>query len=130
MEEGFIEPADRSGGGFYLFSPETADSVFFINKLRDAGFALKQIKALYLARKNGTTGHEASTRVLALLMEQKLAIEKKIKEYQELEAEIKDALELVSQCQGCRHAPTRKICSNCSVLTSRNKLPLPCQAII
>ena len=130
MEEGFIEPATRSAGGFYLFFPQAADTVFFVQKLRDAGFALKQIRALYEARKNGATGDEASSRVLALLEEQKRAVEKKIADYQKLEVEIREAMDLVSRCQGCERAPNRETCRKCSVVTSREKLPLPCQAII
>ncbi|MBS0014069.1 MAG: MerR family DNA-binding protein, partial [Desulfobacterales bacterium] len=104
--------------------------VFFVQKLRDAGFALKQIRALYEARKNGATGHEASRRVLALLEEQKRAVETKIADYQKLEVEISEAMDLVSRCQGCEREPTRETCRKCSVVTSREKLPLPCQAII
>ena len=130
MEEGFIEPAARSAGGFYLFYPGTADTVFFVQKLRNAGFALKEIKALYDARKNGATGHEASSRVLAILKEQKRVVEQKIAAYQKLDTEIQEALDLVRNCQECPRVPTRETCRKCSVLASRKKLPLPVQAII
>ncbi len=130
MEQGFIAAADRSPGGFYLFAPEAADTVFYVQKLKDAGLALKDIKSVYRARRNGESGDEAYPEVLAHLERQKAVIEKKIADYRKLQAELEDAIDLVGRCEGCRLQPTRENCKNCSVVTSRKKIPLPFQAIL
>ena len=130
MEEGFIEAADRSPGGFYLFPPEAAETVFFVQQLKDAGLSLKDIKAIYEARQHGETGDAAYPRVLAHLEAQKERVARKIADYERLKAEIEDAMELVRECEGCPLTPNRENCKACPVVTSRKKLPLPFQAIL
>lgn len=130
MEEGFIEAAARSTGGFYLFSPETGDTVFFIQKLKGAGLSLKEIKAIYTARKTGRTGEEASKKVLEHLKNQKAAVEQKIKDYQRLNAELDEAIEMVAQCRGCTAQPSRERCESCAVVRRRKTIPLPVRAIL
>jgi MerR family Zn(II)-responsive transcriptional regulator of zntA len=130
MEEGFIEPAARSAGGFYLFSPEAAETVFFISKLRQTGLSLKEIQKIYNARRSGQTGEEASSAVLEHLLTQRDAVIRKIKDYQKLKSELDAAVELVSLCRGCTNKPTREKCRSCKVLKNQKKLPLPVQAIL
>lgn len=130
MEEGFIEAAGRSTGGFYLFAPETGDTVFFIRKLKDAGLSLREIKSIYTARKNGRTGEEASQKVLEHLKRQKAAVEQKMEDYQRLNAELDEAMKLVAQCRGCTAQPSREKCESCSVVRRQKTIPLPIRAIL
>ena len=130
LEKGFIHPADRSPGGFYLFSPEAADTVFYIQKLKDAGLSLKDIEHIYRSRGQSETGAEASTTVVHYLRQEKTLLEQKIRDYQKLHSEIEAAIELATKCHECAHRPTRETCLACPVLTSRDTLPLPIQAII
>lgn len=129
MEEGFIEAADRSPGGFYLFTPETAETVFYVQKLKNAGLALKDIKSIYEARRTGQTGEEASSLVIEYLEKQKVLVAQKIADYQRLNTEIEAAIEIASKCRGCSTRPTRKNCKDCKVLNGMKKFPLPLQAI-
>jgi len=117
-------------GGFYLFTPGAADTVFWVQKLKDAGLALKDIKSIYLARRSGLTGHEASREVLRQLEQQKAIVEQKIADYQALNIEMEDAIDMVAQCEGCGRKPTRNNCAACSKITSRKKIPLPVKAIL
>lgn len=130
LDEGFIEAAGRSPGGFYLFTPDAANTVFWVQKLKDAGLALKDIKSIYLARRRGFTGHEASRQVLRHLEQQKAIIEQKIADYQALKIEMEDAIEMAAECEGCGRKPSRNNCATCSKMTSRKKIPLPVKAIL
>jgi len=130
LERGFIHAADRSSGGFYLFTLDAADTVFYIQKLKDAGFALKDIESIYLARKQGKTGEEASSQVVEHLQREKQAVEQKIRDYQRLKSELEEAIELAEQCRGCSFSPTRENCLSCEVFSGRQSLPLPIQAIL
>jgi len=112
-----------------LFKPEAAETVFFVQKLKDAGLALKDIKKIYQARRDGETGDKAYPEVLKLLETQKSLMEQKIVDYQRLKNEIEESIELVRQCDGCRIKPCRQNCETCEVVTSRKKLPLPLKAI-
>ncbi len=129
MEERFIEAAERSPGGFYLFTPETADTVFYIQKLKNAGLALKDIKAVYLARHTGQSGEEASARVVALLESQKTVVAQKLADYDRLKSEIDAAIQIASQCRGCEVKPSRENCEACRVVRRLDKMPLPLRAI-
>lgn len=129
MEEGFIAPAARSPGGFYLFSSETADTVFYIQKLKNAGLALKDIKAMYRARHSGQPGDEASARVLGHLEAQRALIDQKIADYRHLKAEIEAALEIAGRCRGCSVVPSQENCGDCRVVRRLERLPLPLRAI-
>ncbi len=130
LEEGFIQATGRSPGGFYLFEPEVAETVFFIRKLKEAGLALKEIKKIYRARHDGETGNEAYPKVLQHLEEQRAAVEQKIADYTRLKNEIEDAVKLVRKCEGCFIKPSRQNCEACSVVKSAKKIPLPVRAIL
>ncbi len=130
MDEGFIEAADRSPGGFYLFEPEAAETVFYIQKLKDAGLALKDIKAVYRARHDSETGHEGHSKVIDQLEAQKALLEKKISDYRFLKSEIEAAIDIAARCEGCMKAPTRENCESCRVVRSSRKIPLPTRAIL
>ncbi len=129
MDEGFIDAIARTPGGFYLFAPETADTVFYIQKLKNAGLPLKDIKSIYQARRCGQSGDEASARVRGHLEAQKALLEQKIADYQQLKTEIETAIEIAAQCRGCDILPSRENCVNCRVVKRLEKLPLPLQAI-
>ena len=130
LEKGFIQAADRSSGGFYLFTPDAAETVFYIQKLKNAGLALQDIEKLYQARAQGATGDQASVRVVDYLQEEKALLEQKIRDYQQLHSEIQAAIQLAQQCHGCTLQPTRETCMACGVLAERERLPLPIQAIL
>lgn len=130
MERGFIQAADRSPGGFYLFTPDAAETVFYIQKLKDAGLALADIEAVYRARHQGHTGDEASSQVVQHLRQEKELLEQRIRDYEKLKAEVEEAIRLASQCFGCRFKPSREACLSCEVLAARERLPLPIKAIL
>lgn len=130
LEKGFIQAADRSPGGFFLFAPQAVDTVFYIHKLKEAGLPLKDIEPLYRARAQGVTGAEASSVVVDSLHQEKTLLEHKIRDYQTLLREIESAIALAAQCHTCQLRPSRETCLACPVLASQNALPLPLQAIL
>jgi len=130
LEEGFIEYADRSDGGFYLFEPHVVAKVSFIKKLKDLGLSLKEIKALYQIRQEKNTGDEAYKLVLERLTKQHELTEKKMNEYLQLKEEIEDAMKLVKECTGCRKKPNRDNCIACEVVKKWDLLPSPFGAIL
>ncbi|MFO7801463.1 MAG: MerR family transcriptional regulator [Desulfovermiculus sp.] len=130
LEKGFIHAADRSSGGFYLFTPDAVDTVFYIHKLKEAGLSLKDIEKIYQARAKGSTGDQASTQVVEYLDQEKEILEQKIRDYQRLHFEIEAAIDLARQCHGCSLRPSRETCLACKVISGRDRLPLPIQAIL
>ncbi len=130
LEKGFIQAADRSPGGFYLFTPDAVDTVFYIQKLKNTGLSLKDIEKIYQARAQGTTGDRASAQVVEYLRQEKELLEQKNRDYQKLHSEIEAAIDLARQCHGCSLRPARETCLACTVISGRNRLPIPIQAIL
>lgn len=130
LERGLIREADRSPGGFYLFTPDAAETVFYIQKLKDVGLALRDIEDVYRARHRGPTGDRAASEVEEHLRREKELLEQRIRDNQRLKTEIEEAIELVAQCRGCEMRPSRETCLSCGVLADRERLPLPIQAIL
>ena len=130
LEKGFIQASDRSPGGFYLFSPEAADTVFYIQKLKSAGLALTEIEKIYQARAQGPTGDQASMLVVEYLRQERDLLDQKIRDYHKLKSEIQEAINLAEKCHGCSLRPSRETCLKCTVIAERDKLPLPIQAIL
>jgi MerR family transcriptional regulator, Zn(II)-responsive regulator of zntA len=130
MEKDFIHAVNRSPGGFYLFTAEAVDTVFYIRKLKSAGMALKDIERIFQARAQGVNGDQASTRVVEYLFQEKEILEQKIRDYQKLKSEIEEAIDLARQCHGCSLRPDRQTCLACDVLAGKDRLPLPILAIL
>lgn len=130
LEEGFIEAADRSPGGFYLFNAEAVDKVRLIQKLKDLGLPLKEIRSLYNIRREQPTGNQAYPLVLKKLNRERELTVKKIADYRNLLQELDEAIRLVAECEGCRKRPTRENCLACEVTRKRDRIPLPFGAIL
>lgn len=130
LEQGFIEVSQRSPGGFYLFNTSEVDKVRFIQSLKELGLPLKEIKALYMVRKEKKRGHDAYPLVLERLRNHKKSVEKKIAEYSRLKRELDEAIVLVSECHGCEKEPTRENCLACEIVKKRSSIPLPFGAIL
>lgn len=130
LEQGFIEASERSPGGFYLFDSNAVDKVRFVQRLKELGLPLKEIKALYKIRKEKKRGDDAYPLVLERLVKHRTLVERKISEYSELRKELDEAIVLVSECEGCEKRPTRENCAACEVLKKRSTIPVPFGAIM
>ncbi len=130
LEKGFIQAAERSPGGFYLFHPQAVETVHLIQMLAGLGMSLAEIKELFQIRRQEPTGDRAYPQVLARLRRQLELTEKRIQEYARLKEEIQRACRLVERCRGCDKKPNRENCSSCPVAGEFDPLPLPFGAIL
>ncbi|NOY53108.1 MAG: MerR family transcriptional regulator [Deltaproteobacteria bacterium] len=130
LEEGFIEAGNRSPGGFYLFNADVVEKVLFIQKLKKLGLPLKEIKSLYSIRREQKTGAQACLLVRGKLQRGRERTTAKIVDYRNLLKELDEAIELVSECEGCRKRPAKENCLACEVVKKRDHIPLPFGAIL
>ena len=130
LEKEFIQAAERSPGGFYLFHPQAVETVRLIQMLAGLGMPLKEIKELFQIRRREETGDQAYSQVLERLRHQLRLTEKRIQEYARLKDEIQRACQLVERCRGCDKKPNRENCSACPVTSEFDPLPLPFEAIL
>lgn len=129
-ELGFISPADRSKGGFRYYEKEDLDRVKIIKQLQSMDYPLSKIKEFFSIRGNSETGNEAASQVLNNMEEQIEELEMKIKQYKELKEELEKAKVIVTNCLGCSNKPEKEKCTNCSVITRNEVLPLPIKVIL
>ncbi len=113
-EQGMLMPF-RTVKGTRLYSDDDIARLRVIQHLVRLDVPLRTVHELASARPDSRSGDEASHRVVALLNELRLDVEKKKRECEEAQQQISAALQLVEQCFGCRNKPTFQDCKDCSV---------------
>ena len=129
LQEDLISAAERSPGGFYLFSQNAVNKVSYICHLRELGLSLGNIKQLIRIRRESVDGRTASRLLRERLEAQLQFTGKKIEEFVELKHEIAETIRVLEKCADCQSQPRRSICSACSVLQDVDKLPSPMKAV-
>lgn len=129
-EIGLISPCKRSKGGFRLYDKFAVQRAIFIHQLRLLGFPLKKISHLIFLRNRKKTGGETSLVVLDELEKFLKEVKEHLRQYNELEREIKATIKFVNECRNCSLETNRVNCSQCDVVIHKKKIPLPLKAIL
>lgn len=127
---GLITAADRTKGGFRLYSEEELQKVQFIKKLQLLDFPLCEIKKLIQSRRQATSGAETFSPIADLLVRQLKETERRISVYQELQQGIRQTMEILKFCAECPLRPTREVCEKCPVICGLEEVPLPMRVLI
>jgi MerR family copper efflux transcriptional regulator len=100
-EQGLLQPATRSRGGFRLYEPRTVDRVRWIDLLHGLGFSLHEMRELLQA----WWGAEAGTKAMGQLrdlFERKLEETRSaIRQHEQLEQELLTGLAYLQTCRSC-----------------------------
>ena len=129
LQQDLIDAAERSPGGFYLFSDSAVDKVRYICHLRELGLSLRNIKDLIRIRRESGEGGQASLLLRTRLQEQLAFTEKKIQEFTDLKGEIAATIRVLKRCAECKSEPRRAVCEKCGVLSDGGALPAPMKAV-
>jgi MerR family mercuric resistance operon transcriptional regulator len=99
---GLLEPEDRSGGNYRLYTDESLRRLKFIRAAQAIGFTLDDVKAL-LATKDGET--PSCPDVQVLIQERLSNIEDRLKDLRHVQRVLKSALQkcIETQQAGCCH---------------------------
>ena len=83
-ELGLIEPEERIGGGFRLYSDAQLRRLKIIQSLKELGFDLERIRDLFLLKTQRATGGELATSLIEHLQCQQEEIGARILHYQKM----------------------------------------------
>ena len=126
-EQGLIEPAQRSQGGYRLYSPQTLTRLQWIEQLQDMGFSIKDIQDFITQL--SSMQHPPSKMVhLSQFYSQCLKdTQEEIRRLQEREKNLMASIAMLSSCQTCTSISDHTVCGTCIETTKKqqNRLKIP-----
>jgi DNA-binding transcriptional MerR regulator len=123
-EAGLLQPVQRTEGGHRLFPESELEKLRLVGDLREAGFALDEIRELCALKRQAPTGGEASRRMVARLDQQIDAMTGRIGLLERLKQELEQARRVLERCAGCQdpaHFPDS--CGECRVMKRGDEVP-------
>ena len=121
-EEAGILKVTRTDGGHRIFARGELDKLRLAVDLREAGFSLHDIRALFELKGTCATATEASQRVSEALGSQMADMQRKIALLRKLRDELASTTEVLKECRTCSSGGFPSGCSNCDVM-ARTDLP-------
>ena len=116
-EMGLLIPASRSQGGFRYYRRSDLNRLGMIHDLQSLGLALERIRELMATREAGGSRKEYLAKVRVALGEQDRLLVARIEELQAQRLNLAAALNKLSACEVCRHAPStdNNFCEPCQM---------------
>ena len=122
-ELGLVTPADRTKGGFRLYSDDATRHVRYVQYLRELGIALPQIQSLVEAR---ASDDEASCDCMREVLQSEMRrVQSMMHQYSRLRDELQSTLDVLDDCIGldCPETPGSDRCGDCNVIAQRVYVP-------
>ena len=113
-EQGLLQPATRSSGGFRLYEEGAVERVRWIELLHELGFSLHEMRDVLRSWWSAGLGPEAMTDLRALFTRKLEHARGMIARYQQLECELVDGLRYLETCRVCATPSTVKGCVHCT----------------
>lgn len=124
-EELELITADRSEGGFRLFSEAQVEKLKVILTLKELGLSLEEINKFVHLRRPGATGAEITPPLIEYLTNKIKEFEDKIEKYKKGLAELKNVVSVMENCTECKNPAQQKGCERCvDELTHHHVPPL------
>ena len=122
-ELGIVEPAERSEGGFRLYSNMHLRRLRVVQGLKTLGFDLERISELFNLHSSAETGGDLALAMIQLLDAQQREIDRKITEHLELKERNARAIEILRGCSCCTIKVTERDCHQCDVYLQHSEIP-------
>jgi DNA-binding transcriptional MerR regulator len=100
-EHGLLSPAERSGGGYRLYTRESELRVRWIDKLQQMGFSLTDIKQIVRDVEHSKNAPHAMQRVQDLFQEKLAETREQVRRLTALESELTQSLAYLVTCDSC-----------------------------
>ena len=113
-EQGLLQPATRSSGGFRLYDENAVERVKWIELLHELGFSLHEMRDLLRSWWSAGLGPEAMADLRALFTRKLEHARAMISRYQQLERELIDGLRYLETCRVCATPSTVQVCVHCT----------------
>jgi MerR family copper efflux transcriptional regulator len=122
-EHGLLAPAQRSSGGYRLYSRDAELRVRWIDKLQQMGFSLTDIKQIVLDVDRSKNAPDAMQRVQDLFREKLDDTREQLRRLRALEGELTASLSYLKTCDGCETEELLASCAGCERHDCGHKAP-------
>jgi len=122
-EHGLLTPAQRSSGGYRLYSRDAEVRVRWIEKLQQMGFSLTDIKQIVQDVERSKNAPDAMQRVQDLFREKLDDTREQLRRLSALENELEASLTYLETCDGCQTDALLVACSECARHDCGHKTP-------
>jgi MerR family copper efflux transcriptional regulator len=122
-EHGLLTPAQRSSGGYRLYSRDAEVRVRWIEKLQQMGFSLTDIKQIVQDVERSKNAPDAMQRVQDLFREKLDDTREQLRRLSALENELEASLTYLETCDGCQTEELLGACAECARHASCHKTP-------
>jgi DNA-binding transcriptional MerR regulator len=122
-EHGLLTPAQRSSGGYRLYSRDAEVRVRWIEKLQQMGFSLTDIKQIVQDVEHSKNAPDAMQRVQDLFREKLDDTREQLRRLRSLEGELEASLTYLETCDGCQTEELLGACAECARHDCGHKTP-------
>jgi len=122
-EHGLLAPAQRSSGGYRLYTRDAEVRVRWIDKLQQMGFTLTDIKQIVQEVERSASAPDAMQRVQNLYREKLDETREQLRRLTSLEAELTASLTYLATCDNCETEELLGACGACSLHDCDHKPP-------
>jgi MerR family copper efflux transcriptional regulator len=122
-EHGLLAPAERSGGGYRLYTRESELRVRWIDKLQQMGFSLSDIKQIVRDVEHSKSAPRAMQRVQDLFQEKLAETREQLRRLSALEGELTQSLAYLVTCDSCESEELLGACISCARHECDHKAP-------
>ena len=122
-ELGIISPAERSDGGFRLYSELQLRRLQIVQGLKKLGFELDRIRQLFTLDADAETGGDLARSMTRLLQEHQREIDRTINHHVEMKERNARAIEILQGCNNCSIKVFERDCQQCEVYRQHQDVP-------
>jgi DNA-binding transcriptional MerR regulator len=122
-EHGLLAPAERSGGGYRLYTRESELRVRWIDKLQQMGFSLTDIKQIVRDVEHSKSAPHAMQRVQDLFREKLEETREQLRRLNALEGELTASLAYLVTCDTCDTEELLGACTSCARHACEHRTP-------
>jgi DNA-binding transcriptional MerR regulator len=122
-EHGLLAPAQRSSGGYRLYTRDSALRVRWIDKLQQMGFSLTDIKQIASEVERSKSAPDAMQRVQDLFREKLDDTREQLRRLSALEGELTASLTYLETCDSCETEELLGACAACARHDCQHKTP-------
>ena len=112
-ELGLLHPAERSPGGFRMYTDEALTRIHWIAQIQELGFSLVDIRDFLNGLHAQETGPESMNMLQDFYREKLNQTRESIEKMKTLEADLISSLQYLQACQGCTNTAGIESCGTC-----------------
>lgn len=115
--------AERSNGGFRIFSDPQIEKLKTILVLKEVGMSLEEIKDFVGLRHHGETGAKIAPHLIDALRAKAKELKSMVENYNAVLKELNQTISIIETCRHCNNTAEGSACEKCIDSKTHNKTP-------